>query len=69
MKKYILLLSISLFFISFAYSDNKKEEQTEMKLSHSSNIAHCQIKNIQKQPFLSVPVSILNVIIIRYVKE
>lgn len=26
MKKYILLLSISLFFISFAYSDNKKEE-------------------------------------------
>lgn len=26
MKKYILLLIISLFFISFAYSDNKKEE-------------------------------------------
>lgn len=26
MKKYILLLSISLFFVSFTYSDNKKEE-------------------------------------------
>lgn len=43
MKKYILLLSISLLFISFAYSDNKKEELNINKVI--SSIKHSTLSD------------------------